>query len=90
MRRALVGWEADEAVLRVDEPLVADIGELGMTATEIWKTDSAPPDLYATAPTDTGRWELEPPTAGTVFRVVTFPPGRPQASTRHERSTTSS
>jgi quercetin dioxygenase-like cupin family protein len=59
----------------VDEPLVAEIGELGMTAAEIWKTDSTPPDLHATATAADGRWKLEPPPAGTVFRVVTFSPG---------------
>ena len=75
MKRAIVGWKQERAVLSVDEPATAEIGALGMTATEIWATDSTPPDLHRGAPVVGGKWQLKPPPRGTVFRVVTFAPG---------------
>jgi quercetin dioxygenase-like cupin family protein len=75
LKRALVGWDGDDPVLSVEEPRATEISGFGMTTAEIWKTDSTPPDLHAAAAADAVPWRLEPPRAGTVFRIVTFAPG---------------
>lgn len=73
MKRAIVGHV--DAAVRVDELHAAEIGEAGISSTEIWLTNSTPPDLTSDITRVRGKWTLEPPSAGTVFRLITFAPG---------------
>ena len=75
MKRVVTGWDESgkPAILFEGEPpTVMDFGPI--VTTELWVTDSSPPDPKGRSDTSTGTWGLEPPDGGLAFRIVTFHP----------------
>ena len=75
MKRVVTGW--DEAgkpaiLFEGDPPTVMDFGPI--VTTELWVTDSTPPDPKTREDTSTRTWDLQPPDGGLAFRIVTFHP----------------
>ena len=75
MKRVVTGWDESgkPAILFEGEPpTVMDFGPI--VTTELWVTDSTPPDPRTRADTSTGTWDLQPPDGGLAFRIVMFHP----------------
>jgi mannose-6-phosphate isomerase-like protein (cupin superfamily) len=75
MKRVVTGWDenGEPAILFEGEPpTVMDFGPI--VTTELWVTDSSPPDPKTRTDTSTGTWDLHPPDGGLAFRIVTFHP----------------
>jgi len=75
MKRVVTGWDESgkPAILFEGEPpTVMDFGPI--VTTELWVTDSTPPDPKTRTDTSTGTWDLQPPDGGLAFRIVTFHP----------------
>jgi mannose-6-phosphate isomerase-like protein (cupin superfamily) len=75
MKRVVTGWDesGNPAILFEGEPpTVMDFGPI--VTTELWVTDSAPPDPKTRTDTSTRPWDLHPPDGGLAFRIVTFHP----------------
>ena len=53
-------------------PIVVDFGKY--VTTELWVTDSTPPNMKGTEDRSTRTWELEPPPGGSCFRIVRIAP----------------
>jgi mannose-6-phosphate isomerase-like protein (cupin superfamily) len=75
MKRVVTGWDESgrPAILFEGEPpTVMDFGPI--VTTELWVTDSTPPDPKTRSDTSAGTWDLQPPDGGLAFRIVTFHP----------------
>jgi mannose-6-phosphate isomerase-like protein (cupin superfamily) len=75
MKRVVTGWDESgkPAILFEGEPpTVMDFGPI--VTTELWVTDSTPPDPKTRSDTSTREWDLQPPDRGLAFRIVTFLP----------------
>lgn len=75
MRRVVTGPAEDggaDIVLDGEPPTVVEFGQY--RTTELWVTDSSPPEVGVTADSSTRPWELEPPPGGSCFRVVRIAP----------------
>ena len=73
MKWIVTGWDEQgtPAVLFEGEPpTVLDFGPI--VTTELWVTDSTPPDTQGREDAATRPWALEPPPGGAAFRIVTF------------------
>jgi mannose-6-phosphate isomerase-like protein (cupin superfamily) len=71
MQRIVTGFDpaGQPAVLfEGTAPTVLDFGKF--VTTELWVTDSTPPDTTADEDTSLRVWNLEPPARGTAFRLV--------------------
>ena len=75
MNRVVTGYDenGNPAIIRQGEPpTVIHAGRY--VTTELWVTDTAPPQA-ADSDTSTRPWQLEPPPGGTCFRIVEIAPG---------------
>jgi len=75
MKRVVTGRDEQGRPIVLFEgepPTVMDFGPI--VTTELWVTDSTPPDTEGREDTSTRPWALEPPPCGAAFRVVTFMP----------------
>jgi mannose-6-phosphate isomerase-like protein (cupin superfamily) len=75
MKRVVTGHddEGNPTILFEGEPpTVMDFGAI--VTTEIWVTDSTPPDLEGREDTSLRDWEIDPPARGSAFRVVRIMP----------------
>jgi mannose-6-phosphate isomerase-like protein (cupin superfamily) len=75
MRRIVTGYDRDgrpAITFDGEPPKVMDFGAI--VTTEIWVTDSMPPDLQSSEDASLRTWEIDPPTRGSAFRVVTIMP----------------
>jgi hypothetical protein len=75
MRRIVTGYDAEgrpSIVFDGEPPTVMDFGPI--VTTEIWVTDSTPPDLTGPEDASLREWEIDPPRRGTAFRVVQIMP----------------
>ena len=75
MRRIVTGYdEQGRAGIIFDgaPPTVMDFGSI--VTTELWVTDSTPPDLKSNDDTSLREWEIDPPTRGAAFRIVKIMP----------------
>jgi mannose-6-phosphate isomerase-like protein (cupin superfamily) len=75
MNRVVTGWDetGKPAILFEGEPpTVMDFGPI--VTTELWVTDSTPPDPKTRSDTSLRPWDLQPPDHGLAFRIVTFQP----------------
>lgn len=73
-RRVLTGLdEAGRSTIVSDAPTPIRVATPGFTVCDIWRIESLPLQLPASDAT-TGEVLLDPPVAGLVYRVTTFPP----------------
>jgi mannose-6-phosphate isomerase-like protein (cupin superfamily) len=75
MRRIVTGYDADgrpAIIFDGEPPTVMDFGPI--VTTELWVTDSTPPDVASGADASLREWEIDPPTHGTAFRIVRIMP----------------
>jgi naringenin degradation protein FdeH len=75
MRRIVTGYDAGghPAILFDGEPqTVMDFGAI--VTTELWVTDSTPPDVRSGVDASLREWEIDPPPRGSAFRVVRIMP----------------
>ena len=75
MRRIVTGYDSEgrpAIIFEGEPPTVMDFGAI--VTTEIWVTDSMPPDLESSEDTSLRTWEIDPPSRGSAFRVVTIMP----------------
>ncbi|MGX7006104.1 cupin domain-containing protein [Caballeronia sp. KNU42] len=80
VRRIITGHDNDgKSIIVEDKPSPHTMHLPGVPTfgvTDIWKTKSSPASNAGCADACDGPIVLEPPTSGTVFRVVEFPPDR--------------
>lgn len=80
VRRIITGHDNDgKSIVVEDTPSPHTMHLPGVPAfgvTDIWKTESSPASNAGSADACDGPITLEPPSSGTVFRVVEFPPDR--------------
>ena len=75
IRRVVTGLDAsNKAVVLFDSRLTLAPGPYGITALNLWLTDSYPPGFWFKDDPATRRIGISPPDNGTKFRVVEFPP----------------
>src|SRR5262245_23460591 len=75
IRRAVTGLDAsNKAVVLFDSRLTLAPGPYGITALNLWLTDSYPPGVSFNDDPATKPIGISPPENGTKFRVVEFPP----------------
>lgn len=77
VRRVVTGHDASGKAIILsdgDAPNVAVRPGIGIGSTALWKTEETPSDLSRQDDPVTGEVGLVPPAAGSVFRVVEFPP----------------
>ncbi len=73
-RRVVTGLDDDgRSTIVADSPTPVRVATPGFTVCDIWRVDSLPLALPA-ADATTGEVVLDPPEAGFVYRVTTFPP----------------
>lgn len=88
IRRVITGHDpAGKAVVLMDGPApnvkVRAVG--GLVSTLLWVTDGSPADIAGTADLADREIGTAPPPAGTVLRVVDFPPAPEETSLDRER-----
>jgi len=75
IRRVVTGLdESDKAVVLFDSRLILAAGPYGITALNLWLTDSYPAGFSFKDDPATKPIGISPPDNGTKFRVVEFPP----------------
>src|SRR5213082_2157897 len=75
IRRVVTGLDAtNKAVVLFDSRLALAPGPYGITALNLWLTDSYPPGFSFKDDPATKPIGISPPDNGTKFRVVEFPP----------------
>ena len=78
IRRVVTGHDDDgKSVFIIDEmsPHVMEMASMpGLALTDLWKTDKAPASNAGRKDAAGPKVLLEPPTTGTIFRIVEFPP----------------
>jgi mannose-6-phosphate isomerase-like protein (cupin superfamily) len=75
IRRVVTGLdENNKAIVLFDSRVPLTPGPLGLTATNLWITDSYPAGFSFKDDTATRPIGISPPDNGTKFRVVEFPP----------------
>lgn len=75
MKRVVTGWDEEGKPTILFEgppPTVMDFGPI--VTTELWVTDSTPPDAKTREDTSTRTWDIQPPDRGLAFRIVRFLP----------------
>jgi mannose-6-phosphate isomerase-like protein (cupin superfamily) len=85
IRRIVTGLDADnKAIVLFDSRLTLTPGRYGITAVNLWITDSYPPGYSFKSDPATKPIGISPPDNGTKFRVVEFPPLDPATEARME------
>jgi len=90
VRRVLTGHDQEGKSTIIADGLAPNMKEMpsfpGLALTDLWETTSAPADNDGHADAAARTIHLEPPTNGTIFRVVEFPPdsSRPRDSDGRE------
>ena len=78
IRRVVTGHDAQGRSVFVRDGAAANVKEMesmpGLALTELWQTDAAPADNAGGRDAADRPAVLEPPPAGTIFRIVEFPP----------------
>ena len=78
IRRVVTGHDAQGRSVFVRDGVAANVKEMesmpGLALTELWQTDAAPADNAGDRDAADRPAVLEPPPAGTIFRIVEFPP----------------
>jgi hypothetical protein len=77
LRRVVTGHAGDgSAVVLLDDetPHKVSRAETGIVAHWVWTTNSTPADIHKIEDAATKHRGLAPPAAGTIFRIVDFPP----------------
>ncbi len=78
IRRVVTGHDARGRSVFVRDGVAANVKEMesmpGLALTELWQTDAAPADNSGARDAADRPAVLEPPPAGTIFRIVEFPP----------------
>ena len=78
IRRVVTGHdESGKSVFIIDDdaPAVKEMDSMpGLALTDLWQTNSAPADNTGNVDSADRPVVLEPPTNGTIFRLVEFPP----------------
>jgi len=83
IRRIVTGLDAgNKAVVLFDSTLTLNPGKSGNPAANLWTTDSSPPGFSFKDDAAAKSMGLAPPDAGTVIRVVEFPPLDPAAEAK--------
>ena len=83
IRRVVTGLDAaNKAVVLFDSRLTLNTGKSGNPAANLWITDSSPPGFSFKDDAAAKSMGLAPPDAGTVIRVVEFPPLDPAAEAK--------
>ena len=83
IRRVVTGIDAnDKAVVLFDSRVPLTPGPAGLTATNLWITDSYPAGFSFSEDTAKRPIGISPPDNGTKFRVVVFPPLDPAAEAK--------
>jgi mannose-6-phosphate isomerase-like protein (cupin superfamily) len=75
MRRIVTGFDEQGRpgiVFDGEPPTVMDFGSI--VTTEVWVTDSTPPDLESREDASLRAWEIDPPPRGAAFRIVRIMP----------------
>jgi len=80
IRRIVTGHDTSgRSVILSDAPsgFVMEVsGKIGPVVTDLWKTQEAPAENAGSAEACTAKIVLSPAPAGTIFRMVEFPPDR--------------
>lgn len=80
IRRVVTGHDRDgKSVFVMDgkAPNVLEMASMpGVALTDLWRTKTAPASNAGNADAATGRIKLEPPSSGTILRIVEFPPDK--------------
>jgi mannose-6-phosphate isomerase-like protein (cupin superfamily) len=90
VRRVLTGHDQEGKSTIIADGLAPNMKEMpsfpGLALTDLWETTSAPADNDGHSDAAARTIHLEPPTNGTIFRIVEFPPdsSRPQSSDGRE------
>lgn len=75
MRRIVTGYDEQGRpgiLFDGEPPTVMDFGSI--VTTELWVTDSTPPDVKSSEDTSLREWEIDPPRHGAAFRIVKIMP----------------
>lgn len=90
VRRVLTGHDQEGKSTIIADGLAPNMKEMpsfpGLALTDLWETTSSPADNDGHADAAARTIHLEPPTNGTLFRIVEFPPdsSRPRNSDGRE------
>lgn len=80
IRRVVTGHDADGKSVFLMDGLAPNILEMasmpGVALTDLWRTKTSPASNSGSADAATGKIKLEPPEAGTILRIVEFPPDK--------------
>lgn len=80
IRRVVTGHDRDgNSVFVMDgkAPNVLEMASMpGVALTDLWRTKTAPASNAGNEDAATGKIKLEPPSSGTVLRIVEFPPDK--------------
>lgn len=80
IRRVVTGHDRDgKSVFVMDgkAPNVLEMASMpGVALTDLWRTKTAPASNAGNADAATGKIVLEPPSSGTILRIVEFPPDK--------------
>ena len=78
IRRVVTGHDGDQKSVIISDDLAGNILEMasmpGVALTDIWRTYGAPASNGGNDDAADGPLVLEPPTNGTILRIVEFPP----------------
>ena len=78
IRRVVTGHDRDGKSIFVMDGKAPNILEMasmpGVVLTDLWRTKTAPASNAGNADAATGKIKLEPPSNGTILRIVEFPP----------------
>ncbi|GEM29621.1 hypothetical protein NN3_06280 [Nocardia neocaledoniensis NBRC 108232] len=73
-RRVIAGLDADgKSTIAVDESTATRVALPAFTVNDVWRVDALPAAMSA-GDTLAAEVELDPPAAGVVVRLATFPP----------------
>jgi hypothetical protein len=78
VRRVVTGHDAQGRSIFLTDGLARNIKEMesmpGVALTDLWETTTAPASNKGNADAASRPVKLEPPKAGTILRIVEFPP----------------
>ncbi len=78
IRRVVTGHDRDGKSIFVMDgkaPIILEMASMpGVALTDLWRTKTAPASNAGNADAATGRIKLEPPSSGSILRIVEFPP----------------
>ncbi|WP_461334151.1 cupin domain-containing protein [Bradyrhizobium embrapense] len=86
VRRIVTGHDAEGTAIFLQDDIARQVLALGVPShgvTELWRTAGVPADNDDPTDPCLGQITLAPPTHGTVFRIVEFPPDEALAKVDH-------